>query len=294
MAKKTKYPAQKLTDKDKKILDQVFIKYAVEFYALIKKYPNPKKYAENVIVKKLRSNENIATLYTIGYARNCPSDHKFKPRQINKTLANDIRRTIPQDYIRLRSEENEDRSKGFLHPRDLRERVLKPLENQGIFIHLEGKEEIRRQERERHRPGKKRSSDEVRDDDHGGRPSAYKVTEEVEKLKKAMKKPGSIDYLYEKIINSNLAHKIEKFNMSALFHATKIDETAIHKLMGVEAALIQGNIKEENTADFRLLHKGFQLVDDNQLEQLADNVAKSLIEVRGYYELLSISGFLKL
>src|SRR5215203_708904 len=93
MAKKTKYPAQKLTDEDKIILDQIVIKYAVKFDTLIQKYSNPKKYAENEIVKKLRSNENLAALYTIGYARNCPSDDKFKPGKINKTLANDIRRT---------------------------------------------------------------------------------------------------------------------------------------------------------------------------------------------------------
>ena len=171
---------------------------------------------------------------------------------------------------------------------------LKKLEEEGIFIHSEGKEEIRRQEYKTRRPGRKGSSDEVRDDDHGGRPSDYKVTEEVEKLKKVMEKPGAIDFLYEKIINSGLAHKIEKFKMSAFFYATKKDEPAVHKMMGVGASHIQGNIKEEDTANFALLHKGFQLVDDNQLEQWADNIAKSLIEDRGYYELLSISGFLKL
>jgi len=294
MAKKTKYPAQKLTDEDKIILDQIVIKYAVKFDTLIQKYSNPKKYAENEIVKKLRSNENLAALYTIGYARNCPSDDKFKPGKINKTLANDIRRTIPHDYIRLRSEENEDLSKGFLHPRDLRERVLKPLENQGIFIHLEKKAEIRSKERKRHHPGKKSSSDEVRDDDHGGRPSAYIITEEVKKLKEAMKKPGAIEFLYEKIIKSGLAHRFTKFKMLADLHAIKIDETAVHKMMGVGASLMQDNIKEEDTANFKILHQGFQLVDDNQLEQYADNIAKSLIEDRGHYALLYIAGLLKL
>ena len=32
--------------------------------------------------------------------------------------------------------------------------------------------------------------------------SAYKATEEVEKLKKAMEKPGAIEFLYGKIIRS--------------------------------------------------------------------------------------------
>jgi hypothetical protein len=294
MVKNPKYPAQKLTDEDRIILDQIVIKYAVKFYALIQKYPNPKKYAENVIVKKLRSDENIATLYTIGYARNCPPDYVFRPGEINQTLANDIRRTIPQDYITLNSEENEDHSKGFLHPRDFRERVLKKLEDEGIFIHLEGKEEIRRQEHKTRRPGKKGSSEDLRDEDHGGKQSAYKVTEEVKKLKKAMEKPGAIDFLYEKIIKSGLAQKLEKFKTLAFLHAIKMDETAGHKMVAVVASLVQGNVREEDTAKLKLLHQGFQLVDDNQLEQWADNIAKSLIEDRGYYELLSIAGFLKL
>lgn len=294
MAKKTKYPAQKLTEEDKEILDKVFFKYALTFYALIKKYRNPKKYAENVIVKKLRSDENLAALYTITYARNSPPNDVFRPGEINKALANDIRKTIPQDYITLNSDENEDNSKGFLHPRDLRERVLKKLEDEGIFIHLEGKEEIRRQEHKTRRPGKRGSSEDIRDEDHGGKQSAYKVTEEVEKINKVMEKPGAIDFLYEKIINSGLAHKIEKFKMLAFFHATKKDETAIQKMMGVGASLTQGHIKEEDIANFTLLHKGFQLVDDNQLEQWADNIAKSLIEDRGYYALLSIVGLSKL
>lgn len=183
MAKKLKYSAQKLTDEDKEILNQVVIKYAVKFCTLIQKYRNPKNYAEEVILKRMQSDEDFAELYTLTYVINYPSDHIFRPGQINEKLANDIRITIPQDYLKLESEENQAHHKGFLHPRDLRG-VTKKLESQGIFIHLEGKEEIRRQEHcKTRRPGKKSSSYEVHDD-HGGKQSAYKVTEEVEKLKR--------------------------------------------------------------------------------------------------------------
>ena len=64
MAKKLKYSAQKLTDEDKEILDQVVIKYAVKFCTLIQKYRNPKNYAEEVILKRMQSDEDFAeTLY---------------------------------------------------------------------------------------------------------------------------------------------------------------------------------------------------------------------------------------
>ena len=295
MVKNPKYPAQKLTDDDKEILEQVVFKYAVEFYALTEKYPDAKKYAEKVILKRMHSNTNIAAIYTIIYARNYPSDYEFRPGQINERLANDIRRTIPKDFMKFKSRDNEDHFKRFLRPPDLRERVLKKLENMGIFNHFEGKEEIKRQGHHKtHRPGKKGSSDEVRGNDRGGKQSAYKVTEEVKKLKKAMEKPGVIDFLYEKLIKTGLAHKLAKFKMCACLHAAKIDEAVLHKLMGIEASLMQDNIKQQDTANFKLLHQRLQLFDDNQIEQYADNIAKSLIEDRGYYALLSIGGFLKL
>lgn len=208
--------------------------------------------------------------------------------------AKGIRRTIPQDYATFKWKDNEDHFKRFLHPRDLREKVLKKLENMGIHIHLEGKEEIKLQEHKTHSPGKRGSSDKVDDEDHGGWQSAYKATEEVEKLKKAMEKPGAIDFLYGKIIRSHLAHKLAKFKILAFLHAAKIDETALHKMMGIGASLMQDDIKEQDTANFKLIHQGLQLFDDNQLEQYADNLAKSLIEDRGYYALLYIAGFLKL
>ena len=196
MDKKSKYPSQTLTNDDIQILDQIIIKYAVKFYALIQKYPNPKKYAERVIRSKMLSDTNIAFLYAITYVRNYPSDYIYKPGQLNEKLANDIRNTITESYPTLDLEDN-NQFKGFLNPRDLRERVLKKLEKEDIFIHLEGKNKIRSQENKMHRPGRKSSSDEVHNGT-GGKQSAYIITDEVEKLKKAIESPEAIDYLYER------------------------------------------------------------------------------------------------
>ena len=79
MLKKAKYPSQKLTYEDKQILEQTVIKYAVKFFALTEKYPNPKQYAEQVILKKMRYDPNIAILYSISYIRKNPSTYLYKP-----------------------------------------------------------------------------------------------------------------------------------------------------------------------------------------------------------------------
>ena len=175
----------------------------------------------------------------------------------------------------------------------MRERVLKKLEKEDIFIHLEGKNKIRSQENKMYRPGRKSSSDEVHNDT-GGKQSAYIITDEVEKLKKAIESPEAIDYLYDKIINSNLAYKFAKFNVLAFFHAAKLDVESTRKLLGIGASMMEDNIKEKNDSILLMLQR-LQLCDDHQLEQYADKAAQFLTKERDYYTLLSfITGLLKI
>src|SRR5918994_512544 len=129
VARKAKNPAQELTGRDKEILEEIVLRYFVKFYALMQRYPNPKKYAKEVIIKSIRLNTNIATLYTATFTKNY-SSNIFSPGQLNQVLANDIQNTIGEDYVTLKKE-----GKEFLHPRDLRERILRKLENESVFIH---------------------------------------------------------------------------------------------------------------------------------------------------------------
>jgi hypothetical protein len=292
VVKKPKYSTQNLTDEDKEILYQVVFKYATLFYNLTQKYASPKEYAEKEILKIIQSDKDIATLYTLIYAKNYPHDYLYKPGEINQKLANDMRNSIQQDYrdMTTQTDADDEQHKRFLHPRDLREKVLKNLESYGIILHLEGKDKIRQHQREVRRPGKKSLSD----DDRGGKPSAYIVTEKVEKLKKAMEKPQALDFLYDKVIKSGIAHQLAKFNFSAFLYAAKMDERVIYKLMGAEASLFQDTITDKDIGNFKVTLQQLQGVDDDQLEQLADHMAKSAIEDRKYYALLFLAGLLKL
>ena len=261
----SKYPSQKLTNEDKQILDQIIIKYALNFFALTEKYPNPKQYAEQVILKRMRYDPNIAILYSISHVRTNPSDSLYKPGQLNEQIANDIRKTIIESYPTPAVEDNNS-FKGFLDPRDFRERVTKKLEDAGIFLHLEGKNEIRSPEDKTRRPGRKRDSDEVHVD-HGGKPSAYKTTEEVEKLKKTIEKPKAIEYVYEKIMSSNLPHRFAKFILLAFFHMAKLDEVSLHKMMGIGEVMIKDDIKQIDKSDLVNFQRFLRRFDDHQLEQ---------------------------
>ena len=292
MQKKSKYPSQKLTNEDKQILDQIVIKYALKFFALTEKYPNPKQYAEQVILKRIRYDPNIAILYSISHIRTNPSAYLYKPGQLNEQIANDIGNTLIENYPTLALEDNSS-AKGFLDPRDFRERVTKILEEAGIFLHLEGKNAIKSQEHKTHRPGRKRSSEELHVD-HGGKQSAYIITEEVEKLKKTIKKPGAIEYVYEKIISSNLPHRFAKFILLAFFHTAKFDEVSLYKLMGIGEVMMNDHIKQIDKSELVNFHRFLHHSDNHQLEQLAENRAQLLIKEPNYHLLLFfLAGLLK-
>ena len=277
MVEKAKYPAQNLTEEDKKIIDQVVFKFAVYFYSLTRKYLNPKEYAEKVVLKSLQSNKGIAALHAIAIARNETPDHVFKPGEINEKLTKGL-----ADFT------IEDAPNKYLHPRDMRE-VLKGLENEGIFLNITGKKEIRDAQHGRPHPGKKPPSDEVHND-RGGKPSAYKVTEEFVKLKKTMEKPEAIDLVRKKLIESGLSYKLHEFNILAFLHAAKMDQTVLPKIVKWGKAFTQDDLREAENESFEEL----QLLDDNQLKQFAAKGAEALIEDSDYHKFFSMAGLFKL
>jgi hypothetical protein len=285
VGKNAKYPSQNLTKEEKEIIDQVIFRFGVKFYALIHKYTTPKEYAEKVVLKTFQSDKGIAALHTIAIARNETPDNLFEPRDINQKLAKDLA------YTAL----GEGGPNRYLHPRDMT-KVLKGLENEGIFLNITGKKEIRHLQHRLPHPGRKSSSDEDHND-LGGKPFGYKVTEEFAKLKKAMEKPQVLDLLHKKLIKTGLAYRLLKFNNLAFLHATKMDQTILPKIIRWGAAFTQDDLKqgENESSSFISFYEQLQLLDDNQLEQFAAVGAESLIGDRDYYKFfLSIAGLFKL
>lgn len=190
MVSKPKNLIQKLTSEDKDLLEIVVTKYEVKYYSLIQQYPNPKKYVEEIVLKQIRSDNAISSLFTILYAINIPSNQVLSPGKINERLANDIRHTIQQDFSDTMDPFHKER---FLHPRDLRENVLRDLENDGLLLHLEGKKRLTNYLHATTPAGKKSIS--LFGHDRGGRWSGYTAADEVKKLKRAMDKPEALDFL---------------------------------------------------------------------------------------------------
>ena len=190
-----------------------------KFYAFNAKYGSPKKFAQRM-VKIIHSDTNIAALHTIAIVKNASSDHLFRPGEINQRLAHTVQKTIQQDLEDMMLTDGSYDI--FLHPRKLT-KVLKQLEKIGIFFNIKTKDQIIDLERGKRRPGKKTSHEDIRD--LGGKPSIYKSTKEFEKLKNVMENHEAVEFLYDEIAKSGLAHKLIRFLVLTCWHAAKMDET---------------------------------------------------------------------
>jgi hypothetical protein len=290
MGENAKYPNPELNEDDIEILDKVFLNYVAKLYALTEQYASPKKYAEEFILKAVDKDSNIAAVFTITYAMTSPDGQQIRPGELNQKLTNNIRNALEDQYTGMVSQLQSNECKNFLSPHDLRMGVLKKLEDQGIFIRLTTEEEILRHQDGRSHSHEGASSAEIYNE-RGGRLSVYILADDVERLKKAMEKPGSIEYLYRKIMISGLAEKLSKFQALAFLHAAKLDKRVLDMALGTGANFFQESQNRVDTAkSFQQLHQ----TDDSILEQRVNSQIKSVVEDRGYYSMLSLVGLFKL
>jgi hypothetical protein len=289
MGENPKYPHDEVNKEDKQILDKVVLNYAVKYYALTQQYSTPKKYAEE-LVKLAKKDDNVAGVFTLAYAKNNPEGQQIRPGELNEKLANEIRNSFQEEYTGLAAQlQNNEFIKKFLNPRDLRG-VLKKLEDHGVFIHLTEKDEIIKLRNGRFGSHATSSSTKIYNE-RGGKLSVYILSNDIERLKRAMEKPAGIEYLYRKMIESGLAEKLFKFQQLAFLYAAKRNKRILDLSMGAGAAFFQ---ESPSGADTTKLFQQLQQVDDNKLEQVIDSQIKSMVEDRGYYAMLFFAGLLKL
>jgi hypothetical protein len=171
---------------------------------------------------------------------------------------------------------------------------LKRLEALGVFIRLEGKQEIKRHEHNVTTPGKK-SADNQNGDDRGGYPSAYMMTKDFVKIRKTMEKTAAIEYIHAKIIGSGLAVALTKYILLASLHASKMDKKAFITMMTMGAKIVNDGWTEDDIRNLEVPFQNLQSSTDTQMQAIAENLAKFLINNRSYYDqLLFFTALMKL
>jgi hypothetical protein len=154
-----------------------------------------------------------------------------------------------------------------------------------IICNLMGKKEIKSAERDIRHAGKKQSS--IEDDrDLGGKPSAYQVTQEFDKLKNVIEKPGAIELLYQKMAASGLAYGLIKYQQLAFLYAVKMDESALPKLLdSIGKMFFPGKLTEEDDfPDSNATHQYLQSLDENRLNAIAEYGTKISLENLHYHQ----------
>ena len=121
--------------------------------------------------------------------------------------------------------------------------------------------------------------------------SEYILTEETERLKRAMNEPAGIEYIYQKISKSRLLEKVIKFQILAFLYAAKIDKKILDATKGATAVFFQEPLSRVDTTD---LFQQLQKIDDDKLEQLVNSNIKSIIEDQGIYTILFFTELVKL
>jgi hypothetical protein len=294
MVENPKYPESQLTDEDKKQLDEVIVKIAGSYCSLRTKYPNSKTYAENVILKWLDSKADVGILHTMAYARIDPSGTLVEPGQLNRRLANDTRYTLCNNDVLTRNEDSPAPTGNFLHPRDLRERVLTKDVDLNMLVHVEGKKSISAYESKIKKQRTKAPTNE-NIKDRGGYPSAYVISDEVMRIRSISEKTGAANYIRERMNGYGLGYDLTKYLMEALFHAAKMDKRMLPLIIGTGARFMNDNLTESEIHNMEPISQRFQSISDSDLQTFADKTARFLIEHQGYHELLIyLSSLIKL
>jgi len=281
VSKKPKYFNEKLTNEDRKILDQAARKLVIKFYSLQEKYSDSKYIAK--ILKKLQSPRNSSYLYALMYANISPVGETFQPQTVNRRLLSDMRSTIEPEHIDVLEKEHPGL---LLHPRDLRERVLKILQDEGVIQHLEEEGEIRGQKRKKRLRGKPKQYVANR----GGRLSEYKVSERIDKLKKTIEKRGAMEYFVHALNETGIIEKLIENNILLFIRAARtLDEVAYQRWMGSAHVFLYDSIEEACSECKEDLKTGLQYLKakrEDQLQQEAHYAAQTAIKSLDYPYLL--------
>jgi hypothetical protein len=267
MVKRAKNPAQ-LTEQEKDIVDQVILKWGAAHAYMISIYPTPKGFAQ-FLISTVNTKKGITTLYLAAVnSRRMEIGRALSPADLNKLIATIMLDKTVSDTTDMTT--NVVRAHDidtYINSTDMT-KILHRLASAGVYQNIEGKDEVRRQSR-RIQKGRPEKSDKTPTKPLG-RPSVYKLSERVEKLRALMSKPEASDRL-RKALN-RLAYENKKFILQAMYYAARDDKSAVEKLFRV---VNHDPIKIPKLKEFLEL---FCASDESQLDEITDKFAKIIVE----------------
>jgi hypothetical protein len=196
----------------------------------------------------------------------------LSPADLNKQMANVMldKTDVPDTTDMTTDVVSAHEIDAYINSTDMT-KILHKLVSAGIYLNIEGKNEVRRQSK-RGKRGKPKGSD-ITYTKQSGRPSVYKISERVEKLRALMSKPEASDRLRKALVESGLEFKVQKFLLQALYYAAKDDQSVAEKLLRM---IISPDFIK--TSKFKEFQKLFWSFDENQLDEVTTTCGRIIGE----------------
>jgi hypothetical protein len=260
-----------LTEFEKHFVDLYVINWAVLYYSLKTKYPNPKDYAEKVILRIAKSRSSLAENFLFMYGNRATTTDLFRPKELNEILKKNL------DVL----EADSSTTNRYLRESIIRQ-ILRKLERYGVYINIKGKQEIKKYQ------GRKPKSTSILKRS-GGRPSAYLVSSVYTTSNENINNPQIRNTIHKKLIDSNLGPLLWKYLFLVLFYSIRENKEVALKVFPLagppSAAINLTNIKSE-------LDKIASL-DGKELERFAIQSATVMLNSHNYFSASGLLGLLQ-
>jgi hypothetical protein len=279
--KRAKNPAQ-LTEEERDMIDQIIYITVAIFASITTK--GPKDIAKNLI-SNAKPKKRIAAIYLLLNSRNIEVNQVLNPAILNSELGKAmLDGTNIKDPTDITTDGvSTTKNYAYINSTNMTE-ILQCLTMGNIYQNITGKNEVRRLSRKRQRGRPKESETNTK---LLGRPSVYKITQKVEKLKALISKPEASDRIRKALVETQLVYKYLKFLLQAAYYVARQDKSVADKLF---RALAPDIIK--NSQIKKSLEKFWEL-DESELDEVSDEVARISADTYPRYDaFLFVSGAL--
>ena len=259
--KKVEEDKETLNQEDYQMVARITLGWSL-VYNLITKMTS-EQYADKIFLKGTKSKRRLATVRLMFDTIRDGSDPLVTPREFNEKLAremmdkslNDLR-----DLTAVQAEEGSELSQYLTSPEI--NFVLETLEDANILDNIIGKEAIKHELNRMPGRAKKEKDEDTFGERFGGRPSAYKKSETMNKLSRLLRsKPQARDLVYKTLKDSKILFNYERFVLSAFY-------LALRKSGPIDIS------KKDSIAQKILRATGYDHIDERKVKSLREEILK--------------------
>jgi hypothetical protein len=231
----------------------------------------------------------ILLMVSLIYLRDKRDDEPFRPQDLIKFIKETLGENVNPVFAEI-VQQLEAVSKN-LDSTSTREKILEKLENTNIIFNLSGMENY--DKHLKHSPGRK--SPYGTEDDPGGRRSIYLFENHIHETRVVLRKKDSIDYVYNKLLKSNLLDTILLYVVRLLFYIIRQNNRDFLKINYFAKLVLGHTISEEYLNELPFFCDKINKLNNSELKQLRAYVIKNLKEDKySLFKIACLLGLLKL